>query len=98
MISPDEAMIEQILQGLDRGSGCASCEDVLNYLFELLDNELRAEDCAWLQQHLQECQCCQDCAQLEKDIRQILKRCCQESAPTNLRTRIVAQISMWRAE
>ncbi|NHN56425.1 mycothiol system anti-sigma-R factor [Calidifontibacter sp. DB0510] len=73
----------------------ADCASYLEHLYEFLDGELTDDDRAALAAHLQDCPPCLN--EYERDLlmKALVRRSCQcESAPAELRTRIMAQISV----
>ena len=70
------------------------CREVLERAFEYLDGEMAELDCAKLQAHLEECaSCVAQLAEDEKLKRAIREGCPCESAPEQLRARILVQIT-----
>lgn len=70
---------------------CAQCccEDVLDHLFALLDEEISAEDARRLIRHGRTCSACATRIEEEIVIRQVIRRgCCPEEAPESLRMKI----------
>ncbi|MFW0108635.1 mycothiol system anti-sigma-R factor [Rothia sp. P6271] len=71
----------------------SSCSEKLTRIYEYLDGALSCEDLQELQNHLAECH---DCAQeydLECVIRSVVKRSCRQSAPSDLKARILGTIN-----
>ena len=67
---------------------------MLERAFEYLDGEMAELDCAKLQAHLEECvSCLAQLAEDEKLKRAIREGCPCESAPEQLRARILVQIT-----
>lgn len=75
-----------------------TCEDVLDQLFELLDHELPAEEEQRLRLHAQNCSACQNASRHEMTVRSRIRRSCNESAPSELRMRVVSQIVTLRTQ
>jgi mycothiol system anti-sigma-R factor len=74
------------------------CEDVLDHLYEYLDNEMGAAECAKLRQHLDECSPCLEKYGLEQAIKALVKRSCGcDTAPADLRGKVLARIDRIRA-
>jgi anti-sigma factor (TIGR02949 family) len=73
------------------------CADVLDHLYEYLDNEMGEGDCAKLRQHLDECSPCLDMYGLEAAIKALVKRSCCDTAPADLRGKVLARIDRIRA-
>lgn len=68
------------------------CSDYLESIIYFLDNELDAADCSEVQAHLDECGPCLRKYDLERTVKTIVARSCQESAPDSLRDRVLLQI------
>ncbi|WP_432548468.1 mycothiol system anti-sigma-R factor [Kineococcus sp. SYSU DK004] len=74
------------------------CREVLDRAFEYLDGEMADLDCDRLRAHLAECaSCVQQLAEDEQLKRAIRDGCPCESAPEQLRARILVQITEVRA-
>jgi mycothiol system anti-sigma-R factor len=70
------------------------CGEVLQRVFEYLDGEMAELDCAKIKTHLEECSGCLDEYQQDELLKAIVRRSCAcESAPEQLRTRILATIT-----
>ncbi|WP_311590757.1 mycothiol system anti-sigma-R factor [Trueperella bernardiae] len=70
---------------------CAQCgcEEVLDHLFELVDDEISDDDARRLLRHGVTCRAC--AARIEEEIvvRKVIRRgCCSQEAPESLRTKI----------
>ncbi|HLT85419.1 MAG TPA: mycothiol system anti-sigma-R factor [Phototrophicaceae bacterium] len=86
---------ERLPDPLDTVDGCR-CEELLEHLFEYVDSEMNEQDRLRLHRHLTECPTCQEATDAETRIRLLLRRSCQEVAPTTLRMRVITQISVLR--
>ncbi|QDB78528.1 mycothiol system anti-sigma-R factor [Georgenia sp. 311] len=75
--------------------GCR-CEEMLEHLFEYVDSEMTVEDSARLHRHVEECATCQEATDAETRVRLLLRRSCQEVAPSTLRLRVITQIGVLR--
>ncbi|MDY5152967.1 mycothiol system anti-sigma-R factor [Actinobaculum suis] len=73
-----------------------TCEELVDHLFEYLDHQVPREQEERLDRHIAGCEDCQDRAQAENHVRQVLKKSCATAAPATLRTRITQQISIFR--
>ncbi|MGA5700941.1 mycothiol system anti-sigma-R factor [Peterkaempfera bronchialis] len=74
------------------------CGEVLDHLYEYLDNEMDEGDCAKLRQHFEECSPCLEKYGLEQAIKALIKRSCGcDSAPTDLRSKVLARIDSIRS-
>ncbi|QOQ39265.1 mycothiol system anti-sigma-R factor [Trueperella pecoris] len=68
--------------------GCR-CDEVLERLFELLDDEVCEEDAHRLLKHGRTCASCSTRIEEEILLRRVIRRgCCSESAPESLRMKI----------
>lgn len=76
------------------GDGCA---EALDRLFEYLDSELAEPDQERVRAHLEECKPCFEEYDVEIVVKNLVRRCCQEEAPLELRARIRAQMTFLRA-
>jgi mycothiol system anti-sigma-R factor len=71
------------------------CTDCLERLYAYLDRELAPAEVTQVRAHLDDCGGCEDNFVLEERFLARVRDCCQEDvAPTELRTRIVAQLRM----
>jgi anti-sigma factor (TIGR02949 family) len=77
-------------------AGC-NCEELLEHLFEFVDSEMTDGDRERLRRHVEECPTCREATDAETRIRVLLRRSCQEVAPTTLRLRVLTQISVLRS-
>ncbi|MFI2753011.1 mycothiol system anti-sigma-R factor [Cellulomonas sp. P22] len=76
------------------GDGCA---EALDRLFEYLDSELAEPDQERVRAHLEECRPCFEEYDVEIVVKNLVRRCCQEEAPLELRARIRDQMTFLRA-
>ena len=73
------------------------CEHALERMYEFIDNELEDATGDEIRQHLAECEPCLDRFDVELAVKTLVQRCCGgERAPSHLRTRIVAQLTVTR--
>jgi mycothiol system anti-sigma-R factor len=71
------------------------CGEVLQRVFEYLDGEMAELDCAKIQAHLEECARCLDAYHQDELLKAIVRRSCAcETAPEDLRSRILASITV----
>lgn len=70
------------------------CEEALVHLQEYIDCEMSQVDIVRLEAHIGECPTCQDEIGLEQKMRELVRRSCIEQAPTHLRERVLAQITV----
>ena len=68
------------------------CADYLERIVYFLDNELDEADCSAVQLHLDECGPCLEKYDLQRTVKSVVARSCSESAPTDLRQRVMVQI------
>jgi anti-sigma factor (TIGR02949 family) len=74
------------------------CGEVLDHLYEFLDNEMDEGDCAKLREHFEECSPCLEKYGLEQHIKALIKRSCGcDTAPSDLRSKVLARIDSIRA-
>ncbi|MFF0296976.1 mycothiol system anti-sigma-R factor [Kitasatospora sp. NPDC004615] len=73
------------------------CGEVLDHLYEFLDNEMPEGDCAKLRVHFDECSPCLEKYGLEQAIKALIKRSCGcDDTPTDLRAKVLARIDSIR--
>ena len=68
------------------------CADFLEQIVYLIDNELDAADCAAVRMHLDSCNPCLERYDLQRTVKSIVARSCSESAPDELRRRVLVRI------
>ncbi|MFE4975082.1 mycothiol system anti-sigma-R factor [Kitasatospora sp. NPDC056651] len=74
------------------------CGEVLDHLYEFLDNEMPEGDCAKLRVHFEECSPCLKQYGLEQAIKALIKRSCGcDDTPADLRGKVLARIDSIRA-
>ena len=69
-----------------------SCADFLDRIVYLLDNELDAGEIREVKMHLDECAPCLERYDVQRTIKTIVARSCAESAPDDLRQRVIVQL------
>jgi mycothiol system anti-sigma-R factor len=69
-----------------------TCADFLERIVCLLDNELDAGDVADVKAHLDECAPCLQSYDLQRTVKALVARSCSESAPDELRQRVLLRI------
>jgi mycothiol system anti-sigma-R factor len=75
------------------------CSEVLDRVYEYLDNEMEELDCAKIRQHLDECGPCLRQYDLDLALKALIRRSCAcEPAPQELRTKILTRITTVRIE
>ncbi|MEV7972751.1 mycothiol system anti-sigma-R factor [Cellulomonas sp. NPDC089187] len=80
------------------GCGGPDCDEKVDRLFAYLDRELGTADAAEVKAHIEECRPCLDEVVVDQVMKDLVKRCCQEQAPADLRLRIRAQLTTVRVE
>ncbi|MFG3050534.1 mycothiol system anti-sigma-R factor [Kitasatospora sp. NPDC048239] len=74
------------------------CGEVLDHLYEFLDNEMAEGDYDKLRVHFEECSPCLEKYGLEQAIKALIKRCCGcDDTPADLRGKVLARIDSIRA-
>ena len=70
------------------------CSHALMQVYEYLDGEMGPEDCAKIREHLAQCGPCLQEYDIDQMLKTLVRRSCGcESAPTQLRMQIMAQIT-----
>ena len=69
-----------------------SCADFLDRIVYLLDNELDDGEIREVKLHLDECAPCLERYDVQRTIKTIVARSCSESAPDDLRQRVIVQL------
>ena len=73
------------------------CEQVLERMYEFLDNELDTATGDAIRHHLAACEPCLDRFDVEQALRALVRqRCGGDVAPTHLRQKIVTQLTVIR--
>ncbi len=78
--------------GGGRCGRCGHCDEVRRRLWSLLDGECDVEEARALRMHIATCPECTECVGSEEALRRLLRRCCRQEAPVELRRRISARI------
>ncbi len=83
-----------------------NCAEILERVYEFVDNELDNANCQQIQAHLVECAPCLRVVDFERLARAVVARSCCERAPVELRQRVMfsirqvqvqqMQVSDWR--
>lgn len=68
------------------------CSEAVHQLYHYLDGELNDERRAQIRAHLESCPPCFEGFEFEYELRELIKRKCQESAPASLKNRIAQAI------
>ena len=74
------------------------CAQALARVYEYLDGEMSPSDLSQIREHLDDCEPCLKQYDLDLALKQLVKRSCQESAPADLRERILVKITEVRIE
>ena len=70
------------------------CSHALMQVYEYLDGEMGPDDCAKIREHLAQCGPCLKEYDIDQMLKTLVRRSCGcESAPTQLRTQIMAHIT-----
>ena len=86
-----ERLEELVLAAKSRTEGC-SCDEFAEHVFELLDAEMPDSEAERLAAHASGCPECTERHEAERHLRALLRTaCCEQSAPDELRLRIVEQ-------
>ena len=80
------------------GHGAVDCGEALSKLFEFLDAEIGDLDGDRIRAHLADCEPCLAEYDIEDHLKALVRRCCQEAAPADLRVRIMSQITHIRLQ
>lgn len=73
------------------------CASVLEHVYEYIDHEMAADDLATVKQHLDECSPCLAEYGLEQAVKALVQRCCCETAPEELRAKVLSKIRQVQA-
>ncbi|GAB2626178.1 hypothetical protein GCM10027168_67430 [Streptomyces capparidis] len=74
------------------------CAEVLDHLYEYLDNEMAEHDYAKFREHFDECHPCLEKYGLEQAVKKLVKRCCgSDAVPSDLRGKVLGRIEAIRA-
>lgn len=74
------------------------CEEALTKLFEYIDGELSDEELLRIGAHLKDCPPCEAEHRINEKIRLLVSKANGESAPHQLRERVLSTIQMARTE
>ena len=66
----------------------SQCQDALHELYGYLDGELTDDRRAAIHRHLDECQPCAEPYDFEAELRDVVRRKCQEQVPDNLMSKV----------
>jgi len=68
------------------------CATVLDQVYEYIDQEMADDDCATVRRHLDECAPCLAEFGLEQAVKALVQRSCCDTAPEQLRLKVLAKI------
>ena len=89
------AHVSRLVSEVDCGPDC-SCEEFAEHLFELLDAQIPQAQAERLRAHAEGCPNCTELSEVEEHLRLMLRKaCCEQSAPQQLRERIVQQFAFY---
>jgi len=74
------------------------CSEVLDHLYEYLDNEMSVDACVKFREHFDECHPCLEKYGLEQAVKKLVKRCCgSDDVPADLRSKVMGRIDLIRS-
>jgi mycothiol system anti-sigma-R factor len=73
------------------------CASVLDHVYEYIDREMADDDLATVKQHLEDCSPCLAEYGLEQAVKALVHRSCCETAPEELRSKVLAKIRQAKA-
>ncbi|WP_037955346.1 mycothiol system anti-sigma-R factor [Streptomyces sulphureus] len=74
------------------------CSEVLDHLYEYLDQEMPDRDRAKFREHFDECSPCFEKYGLEQEVKKLVRRCCgHDEVPADLRAKVMGRIEVIRA-
>ena len=76
----------------------ADCAQALARVYEYLDGELSPADLDKIREHIDDCGPCLQQYDLDVALKALVRRSCQESAPADLRERIMVKLTEIRIE
>jgi mycothiol system anti-sigma-R factor len=68
------------------------CQDFLERISYLLDNELEETECTEVRVHIESCSPCLERYDVQRTIKQMVARSCAERAPDSLRARVLVSL------
>ena len=74
------------------------CGDVVEAVYLYLDGELDRESIDHIRRHLDECSPCLREYGIEREVKLLIARCCNEVAPDALRQSVIERIRVTRTE
>jgi len=73
------------------------CASVLEHVYEYIDQEMADDDLATVKQHLEDCTPCLAEYGLEQTVKALVHRSCCETAPEELRAKVLTKIRQVQA-
>ncbi|NGN70004.1 mycothiol system anti-sigma-R factor [Streptomyces sp. A7024] len=74
------------------------CSEVLDHLYEYLDQEMPEGDKSKIKEHFDECSPCLEKYGLEQAVKKLVKRCCgHDDVPADLRSKVLGRLELIRA-
>ncbi len=70
----------------------SDCADYLERIVYFIDNELDEADCSVVRAHLDACNPCLEKYDLQRTVKSVIARSCSESAPDELRRRVLGRL------
>ncbi len=84
-------------ESMGRAQQESNCAEVLDRVYEFLDNELDTASCDTIRQHLADCEPCLEQYDVEQAVQALVARsCCAEPAPATLRDKVLARLASAR--
>jgi len=69
-----------------------NCQQALENLYLFIDQEIDTASCAEIQSHIDQCRECLDVYDLERVVKSLVSRSCNEVAPEVLRQKVLVSI------
>lgn len=85
-------MTEETMSASDDRALSPECAQALSHLSELLDHAMAEPDADLVRAHLEVCEVCTEAADVEEQVRILVRRACLVRAPEKLRLRILSQV------
>ncbi|MBF4160873.1 mycothiol system anti-sigma-R factor [Nocardioides acrostichi] len=76
----------------------SDCVDFLEQIVYFIDNELDEADCAAVRLHLDTCNPCLAKYDLQRTVKAVVARSCSETAPAELRARVMMRVRQVQIE
>lgn len=85
-------MTEESTSAVQEPALSKECADALSHLAELLDHAMAEPEADLVRAHLEVCEVCTEAADVEEQVRVLIRRACLVKAPEKLRLRILSQV------